>query len=57
MKNLLFLIFLCACSSATKTKSWDTGANRQDMWREEQRQEQLDTTKEQFPTGLGPTAP
>ena len=48
-KNIMFLLFI---SCATKNPDWDSGAQKQQMDREEQRQEQVDNTNTQFTTPL-----
>lgn len=48
MKKIIFLLFLAACAS--KNSDWDSGASRNQMYNEEQRQEQVDQTNMQFTT-------
>ncbi len=59
MKKLLFLIVLMSCGS--RNTDWDSGAQRQQMDREEQRQEQIDNTQMQDTIpgkpGVGQTRP
>ncbi len=45
MKKILFLIVLISCGS--RNSDWDSGAQKQQMDREEQRQEQIQNTNMQ----------
>lgn len=49
-----FLIFLAACAS--KNTDWDSGASKTQGYRDEQRQEQVDSTNMQF-TSPGRSGP
>jgi hypothetical protein len=59
MKKLLFLIVLMACSSTNN--DWDSGAQRAQVDREQQRQEQIENTNMQDTTpgrsGVGQNQP
>lgn len=47
MKLTFFLIFLAAC--ATKNPNWDSGSKKTQSAVQEQRQEQQNHTRDQFP--------
>jgi hypothetical protein len=58
MTKYLFLLVLMACSTRT---DWDSGARKQQTYRDEQRQEQIENTNMQDTTpgrsGLGQNQP
>ncbi len=48
MKYALFFLVLISCAS--KNPDWDNGAQKQQNYSDEQAQEQVDTTRNQFTT-------
>jgi hypothetical protein len=48
MKTIIILLFVAACAS--KNSDWDSGSQRQQSYRTEQAQEQVDATNMQFTT-------
>ncbi len=59
MKKIIMFLFIVSC--ANKNPDWDSGAQRQNMDSDEQRQEQVDNTNMQFTTpgrsGAGQSVP
>lgn len=59
MKKFIILFFVMACGS--RDYSWDSGAQKQQTYREEQRQEQIENTNMQDTTpgrsGVGQNQP
>ncbi|MES2525658.1 MAG: hypothetical protein V4598_01170 [Bdellovibrionota bacterium] len=48
MKKIIMFLFIVSCAS--KNPDWDSGAQRQQNYSEEQRQEQVDNTNNQMTT-------